>query len=123
MRVTIKAVVIIVISVVVAASVLMYTFSTFNKGTNNTKNFWNLSSNINKNTSSTGASSPPPIGECKHQGENCLSNEDCCHPYVCRKRTIDDTQECLPCTANTGDYCEENEDCCSGTCDSNACSS
>ncbi|MCD6576264.1 MAG: hypothetical protein J7K73_03830 [Nanoarchaeota archaeon] len=120
MRLTVKSLVIIVLAVVVISVVLMYVYSTFHASTKDTKHFWDISSNINKNTSDIASSEPPPIKTCKKQGEGCISDEDCCSPFVCRKRTLDDTATCLPC-ANTGDYCEESADCCSKSCNSGVC--
>ncbi len=121
MRVTIKTLVIIVLAVAVLAALLLFAYSSFEKGTKNTNSFWDWTANVNKNTTARGGGSPPPIKECKKEGEGCNLNTDCCTPYICRKQTSSNDKECLPC-GHSGDYCEENSNCCSGNCNTdNVC--
>ncbi len=120
MRLTVKAIVIIILAIIVAAVAIMYAFGVFSQSGEQAGSYWEFSFNITKGTTERAGDQPPTVSSCNNVGEKCFgSNSNCCGDLVCRPEYAGGDLKCLPCgdgdlIAGTGDFCERNDDCCSG---------
>jgi len=119
MRITLKAIFIIILGLIVGTVGLIFIMSGFSESGEQTKGFWNISSHIFKNASEKAQEKTEGAKLCKDLGERCSSTSECCEDLVCRKESSNSQRYCLKCgtgdlVAGKGDYCETNSDCCAG---------